>query len=540
MVQLALPPEPFDAVVVGSGATGGWAARKLTLAGMRVALIEAGEKTKPADFAGYDIHPDDAVCGTPCDLGRERAIQASCYACRPPKHPWFVNDLENPYQQAKPFHWIRMRVLGGRLLAWERQSYRMSNLDFKAASHDGYGDNWPFSYEDLVPYYEEVERYLGITGIPEKLAYLPDSIFLPAAANNLTMELLGNAGAKLNRVITPARLAVMTRTYESHQACYSSAPSENGVLSSSHFSSPWMALTDAARTGRLTLITDAIASHIPVAKGKATGIAYVNRISRTSHELRAKIVVLCASTLESTRLLLNSKICNSSGMLGRYLMDHIGGYAWGAAEGRRPEPNDPHQRHRVYIPRFRNTSEKLTNGFIRGYGFQARIIPDAQTRQSFGASATPADCTVRLSSFGECLARRENFVEIDPDRLDAWGIPVLRIRACWSGNEIRIWRDATAEAAQLLETAGLRRIGTAAQPSKPGLSIHETGTARMGDSPRSSVLNQYCQAHDVPNIFVTDGACWVSSGCQNPTLTMMAITGRACTFIIQEYSKTKC
>lgn len=543
MLQLILSPPPFDAVVVGSGATGGWAAKRLTKVGLRVALLEAGKKTTAIDFTEYNSVQDGTFSHPSPQIRSERPIQSICYACREPKHHWFVNDFENPYHQIKPYRWIRMRVLGGRLLGWEGHSYRMSNLDFKAASHDGYGDDWPISYEDLIPYYEEVERYLGITGKPENIPHLPDSIFLSTESDNLTASVIRDTIArKFGRVVTPARLAVMTRSYDCKQTCYYCGPSEDGHYVASHFSSPWNALADAAKTGRLTLITEAIASHILMKDGKAVGVAYIDRDTRASREVRAKLVILCASTLESTRLLLNSNICNSSGVLGRYLMDHIwGGGATGVVErGTNDLCVDSRQRHRVYVPRFRNVQKKLTDGFIRGYGLQGKSILDFGSdnpEKEEHHAAREAHWKVQLMSFGECLARKENFVEIDRDRLDAWGIPTLKIRAGWSQNELDIWYDAAIQAAEMLEAAGLRDLTLAERPSVPGGCIHEMGTARMGNSPTNSVVTAYCQAHDVPNVFVTDGACWVSSGCQNPTLTMMAITVRACDYITREYSK---
>jgi choline dehydrogenase-like flavoprotein len=542
MLQLVKSTRPFDALVVGSGATGGWAAKQLTQSGMQVALLEAGERTTATDFSDHDRRRERPFFGPSSEICFQRPIQSSCYACREPKCHWFVNDLENPYHQVKPYRWIRMRALGGRLLAWEGESYRMSNLDFKAASYDGYGDDWPISYEDLIPYYEKVERYIGVTGRRENLPHLPDSIFQSdAVANPMGTVLRDSVRTEFGRLVTPARLAVMTRSSDSSQACYYCGPSKEGRLVPSYFSSPWIALTDAAKTGRLALITNAVVSHILLNNGKATGVAYVDRVTRIWGEVRAKIVVLCASTLESTRILLNSDICNSSEVLGRYLMDHIfGGGAVGTVEDV-PEPlADSDQCHRFYIPRFRNVKEKTTHGFIRGYGFQGRSTLEAsleKVEKESTRAVGAARWTVGLQCFGECLARKENFVEIDRNRFDTWGIPILRIQADWSQNELRLLRDASAQGAEMLEASSVRHITVTRQARVPGLCIHETGTARMGNNPKTSVVNKYCQVHEVPNIFVTDGACWVSSGCQNPTLTMMAITVRACDYIVREYSK---
>jgi len=544
MLQILKRPELFDAIVIGSGATGGWAAKKLTEAGMQVVLLEAGETTVESDFTEYNGAREPRFSRPTPEISAQRPIQVSCYACRKSKYKWFVNDFENPYTQVKPYRWIRMRVLGGRLLAWERQCYRMSDLDFKAASRDGYGDDWPISYQDLVPYYEEVERYIGVTGIPEHLSQVPDSIFSPIATTrtNFSSAILRDSiREKFGRVVTPSRLAVMTHAQNKSQRCFYWTKSLTGRFELSHFSSPWTALSDAASTGRLTMVTNAVASKILMNGGKAIGVVYVDRLTGASQQIRSRIVVLCASTLESTRLLLNSDICNSSGKLGRYLMDHVfGGGAIGTIEVKINEISaDSYQRHRVYIPRFRNLTEIATNNFIRGYGFQGESFLDneAQNGREGSSHGRAGRYKVRLRSYCECLAREGNFVEIDRSYTDKWGIPILKITADWCDNDLGLWRDACAQAADMLEAIGAAHVRMPQQLSLPGLCVHEVGTARMGKNPKTSVVNRYCQTHDVPNIFVTDGACWVSSGCQNPTLTMMAITVRTCDYIVREYSK---
>ncbi|MCS7026055.1 MAG: GMC family oxidoreductase [Bryobacteraceae bacterium] len=545
-MQITPRRETFDAIVVGSGATGGWAAKKLTEGGFRVALLEAGPKITRADFTEHKQPWQLPYLGMSPKILPDRPIQGLCYACTEHNYKWFVSDVENPYTQLKPFHWIRQRILGGRSLSWGRQSYRMSNLDFQAASHDGYDVNWPISYEDLVPYYEEVERYVGISGMAEGLPQLPDSIFLPPMEMTCgELKLRKAVKEKFGRTVTIGRAAVLTRNHNGRAACHYCGPCERGCITNSYFSSPFTTVADAAKTGRLTLITDAVCSHILMKDGKAEGVAYIDRMSRQPREVRGKLVVLCASTLESTRLLLNSKICNSSGVLGRYLMDHI--YQGGAAGimpdlEARPWAGPPRRPNGIYIPRFRNVNQKETNGFIRGYGYQGGSLPSFHFgAPGFGASYKEAVRKgywgISISLWGECLARKENYVEIDQSRVDAWGIPVLKIHAEWSDNEKRMWHDGREQAAEMLKAAGAVEVRLTGQYSVPGFCIHEIGTARMGNDPKTSVLNKYAQAHDVENIFVTDGAAWVSSGCQNPTLTMMAITVRTCDYILREYRK---
>lgn len=538
----------FDAIVVGSGATGGWAAKKLTESGMRVALLEAGSKVTPADFTEHKMPWQMPYLGMSPKIIRDRPIQGLCYACTEYNYKWFANDVENPYTQEKPFHWIRMRVLGGRSLSWGRQSYRFSDLDFKAASHDGYGDDWPVSYADMVPYYEEVEKYVGISGNAEGLPQLPDSIFQPPMEMTCGEELLRrHVKDKLGRTVTIGRTAILTKAQNGRQACHYCGPCERGCSTFSYFSSPFTTVADAQKTGRLTLVTGAVASHIVLKDGKAAGVAYIDRDSRQPREAHARYVMLCASTLESTRLLMNSGIGSSSDAIGRYLMDHI--YQGGAAGTMpmleaRPWAGMPRRPNGIYIPRFRNVNEKETNGFIRGYGYQGGSSPSFDFgAPGFGASyknaARKGYWNIAISLWGECLARKENRVEIDRNRVDAWGIPVLKISAEWGDNEKKLWNDGREQAAEMLRAAGAADVHLTGQFSVPGFCIHEVGTARMGNDPKTSVLNKHNQAHEVPNLFVTDGACYVSIGCVNPTLTMMALTVRACDYLINEYSKRK-
>jgi choline dehydrogenase-like flavoprotein len=345
--------------------------------------------------------------------------------------------------------------------------------------------------------------------------------------------------------VTIGRAAILTKQHNGRAACHYCGPCEQGCVTFSYFSSPWTTIADAHKTGRLTLMTDAVASHLVMKDGKASAVAYIDRVTREPREVRAKVIVLCASTLESTRLLLNSGVCNSSGVLGKNVMDHIYG---GGAQGEmaeieaRPWAGPPRRPNGIYVPRFRNVKEKTTNGFIRGYGYQGGSSPSFNwSAPGFGAAYKRAvrngAWQIDLGLWAECLARKENFVEIDRDRVDAWGIPVLKIHAEYGDNEKKLFNDGREQAGAMLEAAGARNVRLTGEYSVPGFCIHEIGTARMGNDPKASVVNRYCQTHDVPNVFVTDGACWVSSGCQNPTLTMMAITVRACDYIQREYSK---
>ncbi|HYP14727.1 MAG TPA: GMC family oxidoreductase [Bryobacteraceae bacterium] len=548
MFQAGSKTELYDVVVVGSGATGGWAAKVLTEAGMKVALLEAGKKITPKDFTEHLQPWDLPFLGMSPLIRKDRPIQANCYACTEHNYQWFANDTENPYTQEKPFSWIRQRVLGGRSLSWGRQSYRLSNLDFKAASHDGFGDDWPISYEEMVPYYERVEKYVGISGLAENLPQLPDSIFQPPMEFTCGEAVLRKAmKEKMNRVMTIGRTAILTKALNGRQACHYCGPCERGCQTYSYFSSPFTTIKDAQATGRLTLLTDAVAAKVNVKDGKAQSVSYVDAVAKEMKEARGKAIVLCASTLESTRLMMNSGTFDSSGVLGKYLMDHIyQGGASGIMPGIEAKPwaGMPRRPNGIYIPRFRNVTEKETNGFIRGYGYQG----GSSAGFSYGApgfgkaykeAVREGRWGINIGAWGECLPRKENFVAIDKGKTDVYGIPILKISAAWSDNELKLWEDAREQAVEMLKVAGaeeVRKTGDGG-PSVFGHCIHEVGTARMGNDPKTSVLNKYNQAHDVENVFCTDGAAWVTQACVNPTLTMMAITVRACEYISKEYSK---
>ena len=556
---IARKPQDFDAIVVGSGCTGGWAAKELCEAGLKVVVVEAGSPVSESEFTEH-MQPYDykyrevSNPGSP-EMERMRPKQTLTSGCSEGNYKWYVNDIENPYEteKDKPFRWIRVRKVGGRSLTWGRQSYRHGDIDFKAASRDGYGIDWPISSKDLTSYYEKVERYVGISGLAEGLPQLPDSVFQPAMGFTCgEVRFRNRLKDKMGRVATIGRTAIITKAHNGRAACHYCGPCNHGCITYSYYSSPFTTLKSAEATGNLTLIPNAPVSHITMdnATGKASGIAYVDATTRQIKEIRAKVVMLCASTLESTRILLNSApggLANSSGALGHYLMDHIfqGGAAGEVDRDLRVQPwtGPPRRPNGMYIPRFQNVDRTHTNGFIRGYGFQGGSHPQFDTGASgFGkdykeAVHKNARWRTSFGVWGECLPRYENRVEINPDVKDAWGIPTLKIRASWSDNEYKIWNDARVQAAEMLEATGHKNVHLTGSPSVPGFCIHEIGTARMSENPKQGVLNKWAQTWDVKNLFVTDGAAWTSSACQNPTLTMMAITGRACDYIADGLKK---
>ena len=548
----------YDVAVVGSGATGGWAAKVLSEAGLKVVLLEAGRKVSPREFTEHMPAYKLEYRNHSPELARTRPIQKACYACTEYNYDWFVNDLENPYTtpEDKPFTWQRLRIVGGRSMVWGRQSYRLSDLDLKAASHDGYGDDWPVSYRELVPYYDRVEKYVGISGQAEGRPELPDGRFLPPMSMTCGERLLrSRAREKFGRTLTIGRTAVLTQPLNGRAACHYCGPCERGCVTASYFNSPATTVADALKSGNCTLLTDAIVSHVEMdsSRNRATGVTYVHRHRRRTYQVRSRAVILCAQALESTRLLFNSAtrehpngLGNSSGLLGKYLMDHVVG---AGAAGELPQfsvrkrASDPRRPNGIYMIRFRNLAgQKKHPRFIRGYGFQGGSSPSFRfDAEGFGASYKAAVkegfYMIRLSGFGESLARLDNYCEIDPQKKDAWGIPALRIQMTHGPNEAAMMEDAAATAAELLEATGARNIKVNAQTAMPGMAIHEVGTARMGHDPAKSVLNAYNQCHDIDNLLVTDGACFVSAGCQNPTLTMMALTVRACDHLLERFRR---
>ncbi|MBV9480928.1 MAG: GMC family oxidoreductase [Acidobacteria bacterium] len=559
-----MPQDPlqqiYDVIVVGSGATGGWAAKRLCEAGLKVALLEAGRAVTASEFTEHMPSFELKYRGHSPEMKRTRPVQTQCYACMEYNYEWFVNDLENPYSTpaGRPFTWQRLRVLGGRSLVWGRQSYRLSDVDFKAASRDGYDVDWPISYADLAPFYDIVERYVGISGAPERNPMLPDGQFLPAMKMSCgEIRLREAVEAKFGRTLTIGRTAVLTQPHNGRAPCHYCGPCERGCITFSYFSSPFTTVRDALKTGNCTLITDAIVSHVDMdtAKNTARGVTYVHRTTKNSKQIRARVVILCAQALESTRILLNSStreypqgLANSSGLLGHYLMDHVvGASASGNFEDLKilPGANPPRRPNGIYLVRYRNTPATGRHPhFIRGYGLQGESAPQFNfDAPGLGAEYKKAVKTgiyrVSLSAFGESLANFDNFCNIDPDLKDAWGIPALRISMAHGKNEAALMHDAGVSAAEMLEAAGAKNIRLRTGMDMPGMAIHEVGTARMGTDPKKSVLDPFCRAHDISNLLVSDGSCFVSSACQNPTLTMMAITVRACDHLRERFRRNE-
>jgi len=552
----------YDAIVVGSGASGGWAAKRLSEGGLKVALIDCGRNHGDDDFREHKRPFDLKYRNLSAEyIRRTRPIQSQLGSCNEYTVDWFANDLEEPYTTppGMPFSWQgRLRVVGGRANIWGRVALRLSDYDLKAASYDGYGEDWPLSYKDLEPYYDLVEGYVGVAGRAEGAPQIPDGKFQPDMGMTCgETRFRTRVKDKLGWTVTPTRTANITRPLNGRAPCHYCGPCDRGCITHSYFNSLFTTVADALATQRCTLIPNAMGYQVlmDTDRNRARGVLYIDRITRQPVEVSARAVVLCAQSLESVRILLNSAnrqypngLANSSGVLGHYLMDHV--WVGGGAEGEFPDlPGNlsidgPNRPCGIYVARFRNLpGGERSKKFIRGYGYEGEGDTNFNwTAAGFGDAYKNAlrepITTVGIGGFGECLARWENYVTIDPNLTDVFGIPVLHIHMSYGENEKAMIQDMRDSAGEMMEAAGAKNIKTFAFPNRvPGYAIHEIGIARMGSDPKKSVLNQFQQSHDVKNLFVMDGAGFTSSACQNPTLTMMTLAARSCDYLLGEMKR---
>src|SRR6266849_1375498 len=555
----------YDALIIGSGITGGWAAKELTEKGLNVLVLEAGRTIVPEQdyvehvpvwelkYRGWDKREERQ---------RKQYVQRECYyACDEFSNHFFVNDVENPYttDPGKPFTWIRGRQVGGKSITWGRQCYRWSDLDFEANLREGIAVDWPIRYKDIEPWYDYVEEFAGISGQAENLPHLPDSRFLPPMEMSCVEQDFRDALAKNfdDRMMTIGRAAILTRVHKGRAACHYCGTCHRGCITQSYFSSLNSTLPAAQKTGRLTIRPYSVVHSLEFDSKtrRISSVRVVDGQTKATMEFKGRIVFVCASALESARILLNSAtpefpngLANSSGELGHNVMDHhMGAGASAVMPGHLDKMPFGNRPNGIYIPRFRNMKTKQKD-FLRGYGYQGGGSREGWNRgltmPGFGADfknglRMPGPWRMTIGGFGESLPFHSNYVEIDKEKLDAWGIPTLKIHYEGSENERAMSRDMAAQAGEMMAAAGGSEISVFQEISAPGLIIHEMGSARMGRDPKTSVLNANNQAHDVKNLFMTDGACMTSASCVNPSLTYMALTARACDFAVGQMKKNE-
>jgi choline dehydrogenase-like flavoprotein len=552
----------YDAIVVGTGISGGWAAKELTEKGLKTLVLERGRMVRHGEYPTANADPWDLpYAGRPstADLERQGVQARTGYTISQATKHWFVDDIDNPYTEIKRFDWMRGYQVGGRSLVWGRQSYRWSPMDFEANAKDGHGVDWPIRYDDLAPWYDYVESFIGVSGQPEGLPQLPDGKFLPPMELNcVEQHLRGVLKEKFGRTLTIGRAAHLTALLPhspQRGICQSRNLCMRGCPFGAYFSSNSSTLPAAEKTGNMTLRPNSIVYELiyDEQQGRATGVRVIDAETNEQHEFFARVIFLCASTFGSTFIMMNSVsnrfpngLGNDSGELGCNIMDHhlnvgayadVDGYLDRYYHGKRPNG--------LYIVRYRNLDNEKRE-YVRGFGYQGSAYRDGWTTllhtDALGAdlkskAAEPGPWRVSLGGFGETLPYHENRVTIDRSRKDKWGLPVLAFDAEFKENERLMRKDMMNDAAEMLEAAGYKNIRLRDDTIGIGLGIHEMGTARMGRDPKTSVLNAYNQVHACKNVFVTDGSCMTSASCVNPSLTYMALTARAVDYAVEELKR---
>ena len=547
----------FDAIVVGSGMSGGWAAKELTEKGLKTLVLERGRDIRHVTDYTTALKDPWQLPHNNRATNADRAaqpIQSTLYLYDQSTKQHFVNDLRHPYEQAQPFNWYRGYHVGGRSLMWARHVFRYSDLDFSANQREGVGVDWPIRYADIAPWYEHVERFIGASGENSGLPQLPAQILQPpfemnALEKHIRGHLAENFGGE--RKLICSATAVLSREHNGRGPCQGRNQCARGCPFSAYFSSNGVTLPAAAVTGNLTLQPDAVVHSLIYHEGKnrVTGVRVVDANTRKTTEYFAKVVFLCASTLNSTALLLNTRsarfpngLGNDSGELGHNLMDHHNG---GGATASYSGLSDRYYRGRratsMYIPRFRNVG-KREDKFMRGYGYEVYTSRVSWTRgiggTDFGADfkneiTRPGGWNLYMEGYGETLPYHDNRMWLSPDKVDSWDMPIIQLSMTYRDNERAMAQQMMDDAVEMMQAAKLENVSGFNNPVTPGSVIHEMGTARMGRDPKTSVLNAYNQVHSVPNVFVTDGSCMVSSPTQNPSLTYMALTARAANHAVE-------
>jgi choline dehydrogenase-like flavoprotein len=551
----------YDAIVVGSGISGGWAAKELTEKGLKVLVLERGKNIE--HIKDY-VNATKAPWQYPHRGGRTVAMEEAYpvlkrdYALNEKNLDYWASDKDSPYTEVKRFDWYRGYHVGGRSLMWGRQSYRWSDFDFEGNLKDGVAIDWPIRYADLAPWYDHVEKHAGISGSHEGLAQLPDGQFQPAMPLNCGEVVVADKVKKLfdgRRHIIPGRVANLTQQLTGRSACQYRNACWLGCPFGAYFSSQSSTLPAAAKTGNLTLKPFSIVSEVLYDKNtkRAKGVRVLDAVTEQTIDYNARIIFLCASTINSAWLLMRSAtdiwpggLGSSSGELGHNLMDHhfrVG--AQGTLDGLEDKYTYGRRPNGFYIPRYRNLFGDKRN-YLRGFGYQggagregwSRAVAELGVGAQFkDAASLPGAWTIGATAFGEMLPNHANTVTLDQTKKDKWGLPVPKIDCATGENERLMRYDMGNDMAELLNAAGVKDVEMYDSGSFPGMGIHEMGTARMGRDPKTSVLNSHNQVWDAPNVFVTDGSGMVSSACVNPSLTYMAMTARAADYAVNELKR---
>ena len=550
----------YDAIVVGSGVSGGWAAKELTEKGLKVIMLELGRNLKHVeDYETATKHPwEFAHRGRITQKQREEnPFLSRDYPFGEHNASFWFNDSDAPYSEEKRFDWFRPNIVGGKSIMWGRQSYRLSDLDFEANVKDGIAVDWPIRYKDIAPWYDYVEKFAGISGQKEGLPQLPDGEFQPPMEMNcLEKHVKQGIESKFKgRIMTIGRVANLTQPLNGRATCQYRSLCSRGCPYGAYFSTQASTLPAAVATGNLTLRPHSVVNSViwDEQKGKATGVRVIDSESKEMMEFYAPVIFLNASAIASTFILLNSisdrfpnGLGNDSSQLGRNLMDHhFRTGASGEYDGFEDQYYFGRRPNGIYVPRYRNIGNDKRD-YIRGFGYQGGGSRESWQRgvaeMGFGPNfkeelTKPGKWRMGLGGFGECLPYEENRMYLNKDVKDTWGQPTVTFDAAFKENEKKMRVDMMNDAAEMLEAAGLKNVNTYDNGSYPGMAIHEMGTARMGRDPETSVLNAFNQVHTAPNVFVTDGACMTSASCVNPSLTYMALTARACDHAVNELKK---
>ncbi|MDX2071984.1 MAG: GMC family oxidoreductase [Haliscomenobacter sp.] len=562
----AIKSRTYDAIVIGSGISGGWAAKELTGKGLKTLVLERGREVKHVvDYPTAQLHPWELPNRGQLKAGVAEAnpVVSKCYAFGEATEQFFVKDAEHPYIQEKPFDWIRGYQMGGKSLLWARQTQRWSEFDFEGPARDGFAVDWPIRYTDIAPWYSYVEKFAGISGNRDGLPQLPDGEFLPPHEMNCVEQHFSQAMAKEyggGRPMIIGRCAHITQPQPIHleqgrSKCAHRTLCERGCPLGGYFSSNASTLPWAAKTGKMTFRPDSVVHSIiyDEKKQKATGVRIIDSNTKQVEEYYAKIIFVNAAALNTNLILLNSTsnrfpngLGNDNGLLGKYIAFHnyratinatYEGYLDKTTDGRRPNSG--------YIPRFRNLQKQETD-FLRGYasGFGANR-GQREDRNGWGEELKTGILKPKLDEFwsvgshmmGETIPKESNYVALDKDQRDPWGIPQLRISVDYDDNDVKMTKDFFEQLTEMYTKAGFKNIRTYDSNRTPGLDIHEMGGVRMGKDPKTSLLNAWNQLHQCKNVFVTDGACMTSTATQNPSLTYMALTARAADYAVKEMKK---